>query len=98
MEIRYAVMDDLEILTAHDRHIAKEELRNAIRLSRVYIAEEAGEFVGWLRYNLFWDNTPFLNMLYLLEDSRGKGIGGQMVAYWEHRMKALGYEIGRAHV
>lgn len=93
MEIRYAVMDDLEILAAHDRHIAKEELRNSIRLNRVYITEEDGKFIGWLRYNLFWDNTPFMNMLYLLEDSRGKGIGRQMVAYWEHRMKALGYAL-----
>ena len=49
--------------------------------------------VGWLRYNLFWDNTPFMNMLYILEEFRGEGFGKEFVAFWEVLMKKLGYEI-----
>ena len=47
---------------------------------------------GWLRWNLFWDNTPFMNMLFLLEEYRGQGFGGKMVSVWEEQMKAAGYE------
>lgn len=93
MLIRFAAPDDMEQLTEYDKHIAKQELENSIRLNRVYIAEENDRLVGWLRYNLFWDNTPFMNMLYLLEDCRGKGFGTQLVQYWENQMKLLGYEV-----
>ena len=67
-------------------------LEHAASLNRVYIAEEDTEFAGWLRYNLFWDNTPFMNMIYILEDYRGKGYGRQLVDFWEEQMKLLDYE------
>lgn len=93
MLIRLAVMSDIEILDKYDKHISRKELENIVQLNRVYIAEEDGRFIGWLRYNLFWDNTPFMNMLYLLEDDRGRGYGRQFVEYWEEQMKLLGYEV-----
>ncbi len=66
MNIRTALPRDIDLLCLHDRHISRRELGDLINRKRVYIAEEQGEFLGWLRYSLFWDNTPFLNMLYLL--------------------------------
>lgn len=92
MEIRYAKKTDIVLLTEHDKHISKEELKNAVSLRRIYIAEENGSFVGWLRYNLFWDNTPFMNLLYILEKYRGKGFGRQIVSFWEDEMARLGFE------
>lgn len=91
MELRIAERDDLETLCQYDRHIAKDELKYSILRGRVLIAEQEGVFMGWLRYNLFWDNTPFMNMLFLLEEHRGKGYGKQIVTYWERRMRQLGY-------
>lgn len=32
-----------------------------------------------------------MNMLYLTEDNRGKGLGKKIVVYWEEQMKMLGY-------
>ena len=87
MNIRYATIEDIEILAQYDKHISKQELENLIRLERIYFAETEGQFVGWLRYNLFWDNTPFMNMLYLLDGNRGKGYGRQMVECWEKEMQ-----------
>ena len=54
---------------------------------------EDDKFVGWLRYNLFWDNTPFMNMLYLLDNKRGKGNGSRLVIFWENEMKQKNYEF-----
>ena len=93
MLIRPATPDDIEILSKQDMHISKQELENSIRLGRVYVAEENGNFVGWLRYNLFWDNTPFMNMIYLLEENRGTGFGKQLVEYWENQMKMSNCKI-----
>lgn len=91
MEIRFAMISDMDNLCKYDRHIYKQELEASINMKRVYIAEEGGVFIGWLRYNLFWDNTPFMNMLFFLENYRGKGNGKVMVLHWEKEMKALGF-------
>ena len=91
--IRYANENDVEIISKYDKHISKEELENIIRLQRVIVMFEDNTFIGWLRYNLFWDNTPFMNMLYLLDNERGKGKGSQLVAFWENEMKNKKYEF-----
>ena len=75
----------------YDRHISEPELRYLISRGRILIAEEDGIFYGWLRWNLFWDNTPFMNMLYFLEPYRGKGYGKALVEFWEAEMKESGY-------
>ena len=49
-------------------------------------------FIGWLRFNLFWDNIPFMNMLYFLEDYREKGYGSQLASFWEQEMKKSKYD------
>ncbi len=91
LNIRIARADDLEPLFRCDRHITWEELGRCIRQGRVYVAEQDRLFAGWLRYGLFWDSIPFLNMLYLMEDLRGQGIGTRMVQYWENQMRRHGY-------
>ena len=91
--IRYANENDIEIISKYDKHISKEELANIIKLKRVIVMCEDDKFVGWLRYNLFWDNTPFMNMLYLLDNERGKGNGSRLVIFWENEMKQKNYEF-----
>lgn len=91
MDIRFAKSNDKDMLTQYDKHVSEEEMEKIIQQDRIFIAEEGGRFVGWLRYNLFWDNTPFLNMLYILEGYRGRGLGRQIVMCWENEMKRKGY-------
>lgn len=91
MEILYASEKEIDILCKYDNHIDKSELENLVKQKRIYIARESGSFAGWLRYNLFWDNTPFMNMLFVFEEYRGKGIGKALVEHWEQDMKNRGY-------
>lgn len=79
--IRYATENDIAILEQYDKHISKEELRNIIKLNRVILMFEGNDFIGWLRFNLFWDNTPFMNMLYFIDGYRGKGNGKKLVQF-----------------
>ncbi len=91
--IRYANENDIETISKYDKHISKEELKKIIGLQRVIVMYEDNVFIGWLRYNLFWDNTPFMNMLFLLDDERGKGKGTQLVTFWEKEMKNKKYDF-----
>ena len=90
--IRLAGESDLYFLEAHDRHIDAQELARVVRLGRVLIAtDEEGAPVGWLRWGLFWDNTPFMNLLFVLPQARGRGVARALVARWEDDMRAQGY-------
>lgn len=91
MKIRYAVPHDTEALLAEDRWISADELRRKIDAKQVLVLEGTDGFAGFLRYGLFWDSTPFLNMLRIKESLRGKGYGRQFLLFWEREMKQLGY-------
>lgn len=90
MRIKYADQGDFDILRKHDKHIHAEELERSIAAKRVLAAFHEGAFTGWLRFNLFWDSLPFVNMLYLLEEYRGKGYGGGLLRCWEREMADAG--------
>ncbi len=91
MRIRRACPEDYETLKGWDHHISAENLRKTIEDGFVFLAETQEGFAGWLRYNLFWDSIPFLNMLYVREEYRGQGIGRALTAAWEAEMKRQGY-------
>lgn len=84
--VRYAQKNDLEQLRKLDQHLAPSELEQCIRDGRVLVLIRQ-ELVGCLRYNPFWDNLPFMNLLFLAEDERGKGYGTQLIRFWEEEMR-----------
>ena len=87
MQIRYAGNNDYLWLNEHDRLISDEILKQKIEAKEIYVVEVNKKLAGWLRYNLFWDNTPFMNLIYFLEKYRRKGIGRELVNYWEKRSR-----------
>ena len=90
--IRYADINDHLWLTEYDKHISEMNLRNKINNNEVYVIEINKKIVGWLRYNLFWDSIPFMNMVYILDEYQKVGIGKSLVKYWENEMKKNGYD------
>ena len=92
MIIRHAEITDFSWLKKNDIYISEDILRQKIELKEVYVVQETEELMGWLRYNLFWDSIPFMNMLYFLEEYRGKGIGKILVNYWENEMRKRGFK------
>ncbi len=93
MEIRFAEPAAADIILQYDPHIERVELNSLILQRRVLLAADAGAFCGWLRYSLFWDNTPFLNMLFVLPEHRGIGGGRQLMETWEGEMERQGYPM-----
>lgn len=84
---------DFDFITQYDNHISSHELKRKISNNEVLTIRSGSKPCGFLRYSLFWDNTPFLNMIYLLEEYRGKGFGKLALASWERKMQLDGYEL-----
>lgn len=80
MEIGFAAESDYEYIRQHDQHVLIELIMAKIRAGEVYIVRnEEGSNIGWMRFGYFWDNTPFLNLIWIEEQYRGNGIGKEMV-------------------
>jgi len=92
MYIRYATKEDAEFLLKNDKHISPFVLQRKIENNEVILAVDTNVIVGWLRFNYFWDSTPFINMLYVLAPYRGQGIGRNLVYYFEQAMQTANYK------
>ena len=91
IEIRYIRLDDKEFWFSLDKHLSEQEFNNKVRDNRGYVLLDDNKPVGLLRYNLFWDNTPFCNLIYINNECQGKGFGKLLIEYWENDMKSQGY-------
>jgi RimJ/RimL family protein N-acetyltransferase len=90
--IRLATESDIAVLAKYDKHIPAVILSQKIANGEIYVAYDGETFVGWLRYSLFWDNTPFMNMLFVFDGNRGTGIGKKLTLFWEEQMRSKGYK------
>ena len=91
LEIRYVQLEDKEFWYSFDKHLSEQEFNNKIIDKRGYVLLDDNKPIGLLRYNLFWDNTPFCNLIYINNECQGKGFGKLLIEYWENDMKSQGY-------
>ncbi len=90
-EVKYVQPGDRDFWFLLDRHLPQTEFEEKVRRKRGYVLWENGRAVGLLRYNLFWDNTPFCTMLYIAPEFQGRGYGRILMEHWEAEMKKKGY-------
>ena len=72
IEIRYVQPEDKVFWYRLDRHLPEQEFDHKVRQKRGYVLWDDDLPIGLLRYNLFWDNTPFCTMLYIDGKHQGK--------------------------
>mgnify|MGYP000037987683 FL=1 len=94
MKIEYASESDFQFILDNDRYVSKHLIKNKLKEKEIIVVKnQKNQIIGWLRYGYFWDNIPFMNMIYLDEDYRNKGIGKELVRFWESEMKNKGYDL-----
>ena len=92
-KIRYATENDRRFWYSLDKHLREEEFVGKIRDKRGYIICDDETSTGILRYNLFWDDAPFLTLIYVEEAHRKKGFGKKAMLHWENEMRNLGHKM-----
>lgn len=90
-KVRYLEISDKQFWYSLDKHLPETEFYNKVQTKRGYILLVDDKPIGLLRYNLFWDNTPFCTMIFVHEKYQGKGYGKRLIKYWENDMKMQGY-------
>ena len=93
LSVVFAKPDDYPVCARFDAHISPAEFARKCEARRYYLLRDGLTPVGVMRYNLFWDQIPFLTLIYLAEDARGHGFGTQAMDFWEKEMRARGYDM-----
>ena len=93
MEIRFITTEDKPFWYSIDKHLPEKEFYNKIRDNQGYILIVDDKPVGLLRYNLFWDNTPFCTLIYIEEQHQKQGWGRLLMTHWEQDMRKQGYRM-----
>jgi len=91
VSIRHVQEEDRYFWLKLDKHLPEGEFEKKLRDKMGYVLLENNIPSGLLRYNLFWDNTPFCTMLYVDSESQGKGYGRKLMEFWEKDMKSMGF-------
>ena len=89
--IRYVQQEDKAFWYSLDHHLPEAEFDSKVSRKMGYVLLENDTPIALLRYNLFWDNTPFCTLLFVDWAHQGKGCGKLLMEHWERDMKAQGY-------
>ena len=104
MIIELAQGKDKKKIAKLDSHIPLPRLGECVLNGQVYVLKDDSNknggqdhrvkdpVVGVLRYSLFWQTIPFLDLLYIDEAYRNRGFGTQMMREWETAMEIRGYK------
>ncbi|NOU70408.1 GNAT family N-acetyltransferase [Paenibacillus sp. LMG 31458] len=94
MKIVIATDSDYEYIRDHDHHILQSLILPKIYGHEIYLLRNEEDInIGWMRFGYFWDNTPFMNMIWVDEQYRSKGVGKQVVLFWEDEMQKKGFKL-----
>lgn len=93
MKIEIATEQDYKFIVERDKHIPESLVRAKIQEQEIYIITNSDNKIGWMRFGYFWDNIPFMNMLWIDEEYRGQGVGKDTVLLWEANMRQRGFEL-----
>ncbi|WP_261300627.1 GNAT family N-acetyltransferase [Paenibacillus andongensis] len=94
MKIVIASNLDFGYIQERDHHILQGLILQKISGKEIYILRDENENnIGFMRYGYFWDNTPFMNMIWVEGQYRRQGLGKQVVLFWEEDMKAKGFKL-----
>jgi GNAT superfamily N-acetyltransferase len=62
-------------------------------MHEIILAERCGEVIGYLKLEYIWSKLPYISLIILKPEFRGKGIGILMLNYLVEFLQINGYEI-----
>ncbi|BCK00702.1 GNAT family N-acetyltransferase [Anaerocolumna chitinilytica] len=92
-QIRGIKKEDKDFWYTLDRHLPEAEFIKKVADQRGYVIFDDEKPIGILRFNMFWDNIPFLTMIYIDFSYHKKGYGRKAMEFWEAEMAGLGYKM-----
>lgn len=93
MEIKVVTDNDKEFVMSIDKHVNDISFKNRVYTKSGYIMWEGNQRIGLIMHCVLWDNLPFMNLIFVQDEYRGKGYAKQAITSWENEMKNQGYKM-----
>jgi ribosomal protein S18 acetylase RimI-like enzyme len=90
--VRFANQNDLEACIMFDHSDRQDIIENKIDMHEIIVAERCGVVIGYLKLEYIWSKLPYISLIILKADFRGKGIGTLMLNYLKEFLQLNGYE------
>ena len=90
--LRDAQATDLAFLRDFSREPCDDRLRAQIQDGRLRIIESSEGPVGFIKFYVLWEVLPFIEVIIIRNDCRGRGIGKAAVRAWEEEMSAQSFQ------
>ncbi len=82
LKIDYATQNDVNWIHKNER-LDKQDVIRKVERKEYIIAKIDDEFVGYLRFTLFWSQIPYIDMIIVEKEHQRKGIGKAMLQFLE---------------
>lgn len=93
MDLKYMRAEDREFVMEIDAHVSDLQFEHRVYTKTGYIIWDGSQRAGLMHYTVLWDHIPFLNLIYVKEAYRNRGIAAEAMKRWEEDMKDQGYQM-----
>src|SRR5215216_5610495 len=87
---RFAISSDLDFVR-QDQYLLPEIVRRKIEWREVIVAEFDDSLAGYLRLEYLWSKVPYIALIRVLPEYRGRGVGRGLLAFVERFLRAEGH-------
>ena len=91
--IRFVKEEDQAFWHTLDPKLPLDQFLRKTRDRQGYVLFSDGVPCAILRYQLFWDEIHFLNLIKVSKEYRGQRLGLALLSQWEQDMLALGFDM-----
>ena len=90
--LRAAQDTDFDFVRGFSSEPRDDRLRAQIQDGRLRIIESSEGPIGFIKFYVLWEVLPFLEVIMIRDDCRGRGIGTEAVRAWEAEMSARSFQ------
>lgn len=91
--VRFANKNDLEACFAFDHTDRADILESKLDLYEIIVAERCGQIIGYLKLEYIWSKLPYIALIIIKPELRGRGIGTLMLNYLTEFLQANDYKV-----
>ena len=89
--VRKASLADLKWCERVDSHVEPAVLARKIETGEVFCALSGNQRVGYLRLEYLWSKIPYIGLILVEEQMRGRGIGRAMLEHISSALRQQGH-------
>ncbi|OUS76111.1 hypothetical protein B1748_14985 [Paenibacillus sp. MY03] len=82
-------LDSSDVFTG-DQHVPEHILNWKLKNQEIILAKDDEDLIGYLRLEYLWSKYPYIGLIMVHPDYRGKGLGKRLLKYVEEHLKSKG--------